>query len=44
VSFDDEDLGSSPTLDSDGELECFSLLEDGKPKCFSLLEDENSWT
>jgi len=44
VSFDDEDLGSSPTLDFDGELECFSLLEDGKPKCFSLLEDENSWT
>jgi hypothetical protein len=29
--FGDEDLGSSPTSNYDGELECFSLLENGEP-------------
>jgi hypothetical protein len=42
MSYNDEDLNSFPTSNSNGELECFSLLEDGKPECFSLLEDENS--
>ncbi len=41
--FDNEDLGSFPTSNYDGELECFSLFENGEPNHFSLLEDEDSW-